>query len=85
MQKVQAIRRPFLRSQRNLHNLIENTGSLVSSESHWIREGPDLAALGCTANDGWLENIIGNLSGTTSRTIARVSAQDHSSYTSTPV
>lgn len=73
-QKIQAIKRPSLRSQRNVHNMIHNTQSLVSDEADWIREGPDLAALGCAADRGWLNTFLENILNTVSRTATKVSA-----------
>lgn len=72
-QKIQAIPRPSLRSQRNVHNLIHNTESLVYDEAYWIREGTDLAALGCAADRGWLNTFLENSLNTISRTATRVS------------
>ena len=58
-----------------MHNLIHNTESLVYDEADWIREGTDLAALGCAANRGWLNTFLENTFNTISRTATRVSAQ----------
>lgn len=58
MQKIQAIKRPSQRAQNNIFNLILNTKSLVSNELDWIRHGPDLAALGCDAERGWLNTFL---------------------------
>ena len=76
-QKIQAIKRPSLRSQRNVHTLIHNTESLVYNEADWIREGTDLAALGRAADRGWLNTFLENALNTISRTGTRVSAQYH--------
>ncbi|KAL9075474.1 MAG: hypothetical protein Q9161_001546 [Pseudevernia consocians] len=70
-QKIQAIKRPSLRSQRNVHNLIHNTQSLVSSEAGWIREGTDLAALGPDADHGWLNTLLANTLNAISRTAVK--------------
>lgn len=67
-QKIEAIKRPSERSQRNVYNLIHNTESLVCSESDWIREGTDLAALGCAADRGWLNTLLADTFSTISRT-----------------
>lgn len=72
-QKIQAIKRPSLRSQRNVHNLIHNTESLVYNEADWIREGTDLAALGRAADRGWLNTFLENILNTISRAGTRVS------------
>ena len=77
MQKIQAIKRPSLRSQRNVHNLIHNTQSLVSNEADWIREGPDLAALSYDADRWWLNNFLADVLNSISRTATKVSAQHH--------
>ncbi len=74
-QKIQAIKRPSLRSQRNVSNLIHNTESLVGEEGDWIFEGPDLAAVGCAADRGWLNTFLENTLNTISRTATKVSAQ----------
>ena len=47
-----------MRAQRNLHNLINNTQSLVQGEANWIRQGPDLAAVGCGTEHGWLDSFL---------------------------
>ena len=47
-----------MRAQGNLHNLINNTQSLVQSEANWIRQGPDLAAVGCGTEHGWLNTFL---------------------------
>lgn len=73
MQKIEAIKRPSLRSQRNVHNLIHNTESLVYDEADWIREGTDLAALGRAADRGWLNTFLENILNTISRTATKVS------------
>ena len=75
MQTIQAIKRPSLRSQRNVHNMIHNTESLVYDEAEWIREGTDLAALGRAADRGWLNTLLENILNTVSRTATRVSAR----------
>ncbi len=74
-QKILAIKRPSLRSQRNVFNLIHNTESLVYDEADWIREGPDLAAVGCAADRGWLNTSLENILNTISRTATKVSTQ----------
>lgn len=76
-QKIQAIKRPSLRSQRNVHTLIHNTESLVHTEADWIREGTDLAALGCAADRGWLNNFLENTLNTISRTATRTLFRTH--------
>lgn len=84
-QKIQAIKRPSLRSQRYVHNMIHNTQSLVSDEADWIREGTDLAALGCAADRGWLNTFLENLLNTISRTATRVSAGHQSRGIHVPI
>lgn len=75
--QIQAIKRPSLRSQRNVHNLIHNTESLVYDEAEWIREGTDLAALGCAADRGWLNTFLENTLNTISRTATRTLFRTH--------
>ena len=75
-QKVQALKRPTKRSQRNVYNLISNTGSLVQDESDWIHEGPDLVALGYGGGHGWLNAILEDLLNLISRAMTKVSLQD---------
>ena len=58
LKKIQAIKRPTERAQRNLYKMISNTQSLVTDEADWIREGPDLAALGCGNEHGWLNTAL---------------------------
>ena len=47
-----------MRAQSNVHNLINNTQSLVGSEADWICQGPDLAAVGCGTEHGWLNTLL---------------------------
>ena len=47
-----------MRAQRNVHNLINNTQSLVKGEADWIRHGSDLAAVGCGGEHGWLNTFL---------------------------
>ena len=47
-----------MRAQRNVHNLINNTQSLVEGEANWICQGPDLAAVGCRTEYGWLHTFL---------------------------
>lgn len=56
-----------------MHNMIHKTGSLVSDEADWIREGSDLAALGCAADRGWLNTFLENILNTISRNATKVS------------
>ena len=58
LKEIQAIKRPTERAQRNLYKMISNTQSLVTDESDWIREGPDLAALGSHNEHGWLNTFL---------------------------
>jgi len=73
MQKIQAIKRPTERAQRNMYNLISNTQSLVKDESEWIREGPDLAALDQGTEHGWLNTFLRDLLNNISRKVTMVS------------
>ena len=52
------MKRPTTRAQSNLHNLINNSQSLVQGEANWIRQGPDLAAVGCGTEHGWLDTFL---------------------------
>ena len=61
MQQIQAMKRPSKRAQRNLHNLISNTQSLVQDEADWVREGPDLAAVGRGNEHSWLNTLLEDL------------------------
>lgn len=72
MRDIQAIKRPTERAQRNLHNLISNTQSLVKDESDWIREGPDLAALGQGNEHGWLNTFLEDVLNSISRKVTMV-------------
>lgn len=47
-----------MRAQSNMHNLINNTQSLVEDEAEWICQGPDLAAVGCGTEHGWLNTFL---------------------------
>ena len=62
-----------MRAQRNLHNLINNTPSLVHGEANWIRQGPDLAAVGCGTEHGWLDSFLEDTSNWLSRRATLVS------------
>lgn len=73
LQQIQAIKRPTERAQRNMCNLISNTQSLVKDESDWIREGPDLAALGQGNEHGWLNTFLEDVLSTMSRKVTMVS------------
>ena len=58
LKDVQAIKRPTKRAQSNLYNLIYNTQSLVQGEAVWIRQGPDLVAVGRGTEYGWLNSFL---------------------------
>lgn len=73
LQNVQAIKRPTERAQRNMYNLISNTQSLVKDEADWIREGPDLAALGQGNEHGWLNTFLEDVLNMMSRKVTMVS------------
>ncbi len=75
LQQIQAIKRPTERAQRNMYNLISNTQSLVKDESDWIREGPDLAALGQGNEHGWLNTFLEDVLSTISRKVTIVSSR----------
>ncbi|KAI4227341.1 MAG: hypothetical protein L6R36_002484 [Xanthoria steineri] len=65
-QKIQAIKRPTLRNQTSFYNFMTQTRSIVSSESKWIREGVDLAALAHEDEPGWFAAFLIDLSHKTS-------------------
>jgi len=56
-----------------MYRLISNTQSLVTDEADWIREGPDLAALGCNDEHGWLNTFLEDLLSMVSRKWTMVS------------
>ena len=60
-QKIQAIKRPTIRNQTSFYNFMTQTRSIVSSESHWIREGVDLAALAHEEEPGWFGAFLVDL------------------------
>ena len=55
LQKKQAIKTPTKRNQNSLWNLIQTSQSLSSSETTWIRQRDDLAAVAHNAESGWLK------------------------------
>ena len=77
LKKIQAIKRPTERAQRNLYKLISNTQSLVTDEADWIREGPDLAALGTTNEHGWLNTFLEDLLSIISKKVTMVRVCQH--------
>ena len=62
MQAIQAIKKPTKRTQQNLNDLIINTRSLGQKESEWVREGPDLVALGQVKEHAWLNIFLNGIS-----------------------
>lgn len=58
MQKKQAIRKPTKRNQNSVYNLITTSKSIGSSESVWIRQWDDLAALAHDTECGWFSGFI---------------------------
>lgn len=52
------MKRPSKRNQTSVFNLINNTGSLVTMESDWIRNGPDLIAVAQDQEHGWLNGFL---------------------------
>ena len=73
MQKIQALKRPTKRTQRNVYNLVMNSENLVLEESEWIREGPDLAALGYSGDHGWLNTMVEDVFNMISRRFTKAS------------
>ena len=55
---MQAIRMPTERNQNSVFNFITDTQSQISSESEWIRQREDLAALGHGAEHGWFNCVV---------------------------
>ncbi|CAO1605503.1 hypothetical protein XANCAGTX0491_009020 [Xanthoria calcicola] len=78
-QKIQAIRRPTVRNQTSLYNFIHQTRGLVDSESKWIREGADLAAVAREEEHGWfngfLEDTLHKISPRATQAIFRTNEQ----------
>ena len=72
MRKIQALKRPTQRTQRNVYNLVMNSENLVLEESDWIREGPDLAALGYGGDHGWLNSFLEDALNLLSRSFTKV-------------
>ena len=73
MQQIMALKRPTKRTQRNVYNIVMNTESLVADEADWIREGPDLAALGYGGDHGWLNAVLEDVFNFVSRRFTKVS------------
>ena len=75
--EIQALKRPTSRTQRNVYNLVMNSENLVLEESDWIREGPDLAALGYGGDHGWLTTFLEDAFNLISRRLTKVSTIFH--------
>ena len=58
---MEAIRTPTKRNQNSVYNMICNTQSLVPSETEWIRQRQDLAAVGHGAEYGWFNGFLEDL------------------------
>ncbi|KAK0509130.1 hypothetical protein JMJ35_008501 [Cladonia borealis] len=58
LHQMQAVRTPTKRNQNSLYNMIEDTQSQVTSESEWIRQRADLAAVGHGAEHGWFNGVV---------------------------
>ncbi|KAK0509127.1 hypothetical protein JMJ35_008498 [Cladonia borealis] len=58
LKELQAIKRPTMRAQSNVYNLINNTQSLAGCEADWICQGPDLAAVACGTEHRWLNTFL---------------------------
>ena len=61
LHQMQAVRMPTKRNQNSLYNFIEDTQSQVTSESEWIRQRQDLAAVGHGAEYGWFNGFVEDL------------------------
>ncbi|KAL9629719.1 MAG: hypothetical protein Q9164_006752 [Protoblastenia rupestris] len=72
VQKIQSFKRPSVRAQTTLFNLMRNTESLVANESEWIRFSPDLAALANDAEYGWFNGFLEDSLNTVSRRLTQV-------------
>ena len=58
LHQMQAVKTPTKRNQNSVYNMIEDTQSQVSSESEWIRQRRDLAAVGHGAEYGWFNGFV---------------------------
>ena len=68
------MKRPSVRAQTTLFNLISNTESLAAEESEWIRHSPDLVSLVRDAEHGWFGGFLEDTLNTVSRTLTRISS-----------
>ena len=74
MHQMQAIRMPTKRNQNSVFNFITDTQSQISSESEWIRQREDLAALGHGAEHGWFNAVVESMLNKVSRRLTLVSS-----------
>ncbi|KAL8762771.1 MAG: hypothetical protein Q9184_001311 [Pyrenodesmia sp. 2 TL-2023] len=58
LKQIHAIKRPTVRNQNSLYNLIWNNRCLVNEETDWIYRGEDLAALASYSEHGWFNGFV---------------------------
>ncbi len=71
---MQVVRTPTKRNQNSVYNMIKDTQSQVSSESEWIRQREDLAALGHGAEHGWFNGVVEDILNKVSARLSLVSS-----------
>ena len=70
---MQAVKMPTKRNQNSVYNMIEDTQSQVTSESEWIRQRADLAAVGHGAEHGWFNGVVEDILNKVSTRLSMVS------------
>ena len=73
LKEVHAMKRPPERNQTSLYNMIDKTECVVDSETEWIHQGPDLAAVAHDHEYGWFQNKLEDTLNVLSRRATRVS------------
>ena len=68
------MKRPSERNQTSVFNMINNTGSLVTMERDWIRNGPDLIAVAQDQEHGWVNGFLEDTLNKISRKATMVSS-----------
>ncbi|KAL8919093.1 MAG: hypothetical protein Q9208_006977 [Pyrenodesmia sp. 3 TL-2023] len=58
LKQIHAIKRPTVRNQNTLYNLIWNNRCVVNEETEWIYRGEDLAALASYSEHGWFNGFV---------------------------